>query len=112
MIKVKKIGSVIKINEEEIDAYKKLHADSNPGVREFLYKANIHNFSIFIKKFDDGSHHLFRYFEYTGDDYNTDMAKLAEYAEIKTWLALTDSMQEPLDGESSWADMESVYFNE
>ena len=112
MVCAKRIGSVIGIKPEAIDEYQKLHADSNPGVREFLDKANIHNFSIFIKRFDDGKYYLFRYFEYTGDDYEADMAKLAECSQIKAWLAVTDSMQEPLEGESTWADMERVYYNE
>ncbi|RLG23898.1 hypothetical protein DRN85_08530, partial [Methanosarcinales archaeon] len=43
--KVKRVGMVIGIRPEAIPEYKKLHADSNPGVRDLLTKYNMHNFS-------------------------------------------------------------------
>ena len=109
---VKRIGMVIRIKPEKIADYKHLHADSNPGVRDLLRKANIRNFSIFLRQFDDGQYYLFAYYEYVGTDYENDMAKLAAEPRNKAWLSVTDAMQIPLKGERSWARMEEVYHNQ
>jgi L-rhamnose mutarotase len=107
---VKRLGMVIGIKPEQIEAYKRLH--TGPGVRELLRRANIHNFSIFIRQLEDGKFYEFAYYEYTGNDYEADMAWLAAQPANKEWLALTDPMQIPLSGETGWANMESIYYNE
>jgi L-rhamnose mutarotase len=108
---VRRIGMVIRIKPERIAEYKKLHADSNRGVRDLLGKANIRNFSIFLRQLDDGQYYLFGYYEYTGNNYEAAMAKLAAEPRNKEWLLVTDPMQIPLKGENSWALMEEVYHN-
>lgn len=108
---IKRIGMVIQIKQDKIAEYKQLHADANPGVRDLLRKANITNFSIFLRQLDDGQYYLFGYYEYAGDNYELDMAKLAAEPRNKDWLAVTDPMQTPLEGEKSWAVMEEVYHN-
>ena len=109
---IKRIGMVIKIKPEYIDEYKALHADSNPGVRDLLVKANMRNFSIFLHKLDDGSYYEFGYYEYTGIDFEEDMANLAKQDRNIEWLKICDPMQVPLDGYEGWAEMEQVYYNE
>ncbi len=111
MESIRRFGKVIGIKESQIIHYIKLHADKHPGVRFFISQACISNFSIYIQKFEDGKHYLFSYFEYTGDDYDSDMAKMAEQSEIKSWLSVTDPMQIPFPGDSSWKEMEQVFFN-
>ena len=108
---VKRFGRVIGIREDRIAEYRRLHADSHAGVRDLLQKANMSNFSIFMRKLPDGRHYLFLYFEYTGDDYEADMAALAAEPRNRQWLSLCDPMQVPLPGERSWAEMDTVYFN-
>lgn len=107
----RRVGQVIEIKPEKIQEYKALHADSNPGVRDLLSKANIENFSIFIKQFDDGKYYLFAYYEYTGDDYHADMKKLAEKERNIRWLETCDPMQVPFEGEESWSVMDQIYYN-
>ena len=109
---IKRIGMVIKIKPEYIDEYKALHADSNPGVRDLLVKANMRNFSIFLHKLDDGNYYEFGYYEYTGVDLEGDMANLAKQDRNIEWLKVCDPMQVPLDGYEGWAEMEKVYYNE
>ncbi|MHC4625119.1 MAG: L-rhamnose mutarotase [Planctomycetota bacterium] len=108
--KVKRVGMVVGIRPEVISEYKALHADSNPGVRDLLKKYHMHNFSIFLHKID-GKWYEFGYYEYTGSDYEGDMAKLAAEPRNKEWLKVCDPMQIPLPGEKSWAIMEQVYYN-
>jgi L-rhamnose mutarotase len=108
--KVKRVGMVVGIRPEKIDEYKALHADDNSGVRDLLTKYNMHNFSIFLHKIE-GKYYEFGYYEYTGDDFEADMAKLDAEPRNKEWLKICDPMQVPLRGYDSWAVMEQVYYN-
>lgn len=107
---IKRVGMVVGIKPEKIEEYRRLHADSNAGVRDLLNKYHMHNFSIFLQKIDD-KWYEFGYYEYTGDDFKADMAKLYAEPRNKEWLKLCDPMQVPLDGEKGWAKMERVYYN-
>jgi L-rhamnose mutarotase len=106
----KRIGMVIGLKPEMIEEYKKLHADDNPGVRDLLARYNIHNFSIFLQEIN-GKWYEFGYYEYTGTDYQSDMAKLAAEPRNIEWLKLCDPMQIPLPGSEGWTEMKRIYFN-
>jgi L-rhamnose mutarotase len=108
---VQRVGMVIGIKPDQISAYESLHAASNAGVRDLLAKYHMHNFSIFIHQLDDGKYYLFGYYEYTGSDYQTDMANLAAEPRNQKWLSVTDAMQIPLSAQKSWAQMREVYHN-
>jgi len=107
---VKRVGMVVQLREEYLDEYKQLHADGNPGVRDLLNKYNMHNFSIFLHEID-GKLYEFGYYEYTGKDFEADMAALDAEPRNKEWLKVCDPMQKPLEGETGWAEMEQVYYN-
>jgi len=109
---VKRVGQVIKLRPEVITEYKRLHADSYSGVRDLLTKYNVRNFSIFLHQLEDGNWYEFGYFEYVGDDYDADMAAMAKEPRTIEWLKVCDPMQIPLKGETSWAIMEQVYYND
>lgn len=108
---VKRIGMVIGMHPDRISAYEALHAASNAGVRDLLTKYHMRNFSIFLHQLDNGRYYLFGYYEYTGRDYEGDMAKLAAEPRNREWLRTTDPMQSPLPGEKSWSIMREVYYN-
>ncbi len=108
---VKRVGMVIGIKPEKIAEYKELHADSNHGVRDLLTKYHMHNFSIYLHEID-GKYYEFGYYEYTGKDFEADMAKLDAEPRNKEWLSICDPMQIPLKGHNSWAEMELVYRND
>lgn len=108
---VQRVGMVIGIKQDKISAYEALHSASNAGVRDLLTKYHMHNFSIFIHQLDDGKYYLFGYYDYTGTDYDGDMAKLSAEPRNQEWLSMTDPMQVPLAGEKSWAKMQEVYHN-
>ena len=88
---VQRLGQVIRIRTDAIDAYEQLHADPWPTVNAAIRRANIRNYSIY--RFQDL---LFAYFEYTGDDFRADMARMAADPEVQRWWALTDAMQDPI----------------
>lgn len=110
--KMKRVGMVIGIKAEKIAAYKALHAASNPGVRDLLIKYHIRNFSIYLQRLDDGNYYLFGYYEYDGNNYAADMAKLAAEKRNIEWLSVTDALQNPLRGQKTWVKMEEVFHNE
>jgi len=108
--KVKRVGMVTGVRPDKLADYKAFHADSNPGVRDLLTKYHMHNFSIFVHEID-GKLYEFGYYEYTGHDFEGDMAKLDAEPRNKEWLKVCDPLQVPLKGEKSWAVMERVYYN-
>jgi L-rhamnose mutarotase len=100
-------GWVIKVKPEKLAEYKELHANPWPGVDSMLKVCNIQNYSIYYR---DGL--LFSYLEYTGTDFDADMAKMAADSTTQEWWKLTDPCQEPVDSAEEgvwWADMEEVY---
>ena len=107
---VKRVGMVVGIKPDLIDQYKELHADSHPGVRDLLSKYHMQNFSIYLEQIGD-QWYEFGYYEYTGNDYEGDMARLAREPPNIEWLAMCDPMQIPLPGAEGWKEMERVYFN-
>jgi len=107
---MKRYGSVIKVVPEKLDEYKRLHAAVWPGVLEMIKKCNINNYSIYYK---DGF--LFSYFEYSGNDYAADMAKMAADPETQRWWSVCEPCQQPLETREAgewWASMEEVFHSD
>ncbi|MEI7901681.1 MAG: L-rhamnose mutarotase [bacterium] len=107
---VKRVGMVKQLRADKIEEYKRLHADSNFGVRDLLGKYHMRNFSIYLQQIE-GKWYEFGYYEYTGKDFAGDMAKLDKEPRNIDWLKVCDPMQIPLPGAKSWTEMERVYFN-
>ena len=104
---VTRYGWVIQVKAEKLDEYKRLHANPWPKIDSMLKVCNIQNYSIYYR---DGL--LFSYLEYTGEDFDADMEKMAADSMTKAWWALTDPCQEPVESAEEgvwWADMEEVY---
>ena len=104
---MKRYGMVLKVRPEKFEEYKRLHRDVWPGVLKTIKECNIQNYSIYHK---DG--YLFSYFEYGGEDFEADMAKMAADPTTQKWWEVCKPCQEPLktcaEGEW-WADMEEVF---
>ena len=107
---MQRMGMMIGIRPEKIEEYKRLHADTWPGVLKQIADSNIKNFSIFLREPENV---LFGYFEYHGEDFEADMARMAAHPTTQEWWALTDPRQEPLasrqEGEQ-WSFMEEVFY--
>lgn len=109
---MKRYGSVIGLNPDKITEYKDLHAAVWPEVLAIITHCNIRNYSIYLRKFDDGRHFLFSYFEYTGHDFPGDMAIMAADPMTQRWWALCMPCQQPLEHRAPdewWAPMEEVF---
>jgi L-rhamnose mutarotase len=108
---MRRIGMVIELKAEQVEEYKRLHFGDSCPVRDILQKHNLRRFSIYLTEIE-GRFFEFAYLEHTGDDYDADMAALAAEPENQAWLAVTDAMQVPLPGESSWLHMEEIFHND
>ena len=95
---MKRIGSVIQVSPESITEYEKIHADVWPGVLATLKKSNVSNYSIYRYE-----NMLFSYMEYSGNDFEKDMAAIAADPTTQDWWKVTAPMQIPVaeikDGE-------------
>ncbi len=88
---MQRIGQVIGVRPEAIDAYERIHREVWPEVLATIHDCNIRNYSIF--RLDNT---LFAYFEYIGYDYAADMARMAADPKTQEWWTHTDPMQQPL----------------
>ena len=109
---MKRYGSVLGLKTDKVEDYKKIHAAVWPEVLKQIKDSGIRNYTIYLRRFPDGSHYLFSHFEYIGEDFDGDMAKMAADPVTQEWWKVCMPMQEPLpdraDGEW-WAGMEEVF---
>jgi L-rhamnose mutarotase len=104
---MKRYGQIIGIKPEALEDYQKHHAAVWPEVLDMIHKCNIRNYSIFLR-----DHLLFAYFEYIGDDFEADMARMAADPKTQEWWAIMEPMQAPLENRAEgewWANMEEVF---
>ena len=110
--RVTRYGSVIGLRADKLEEYKEMHAAVWPGVLKQIKECNIHNYSIYLGELEKGQYYLFAYFEYKGDDFEADMAKMAEDETTQRWWKHTDPQQIPIPTRKEgqwWASMEEVF---
>ncbi len=109
---MKRYGSIIELRPDKVEEYKELHAAVWPGVADMITQCNIRNYSIYLRKLPDGRHYLFSYFEYLGEDFAADAAKMAADPETQRWWDVCKPCQAPLPDRAEgewWAKMEEVF---
>ncbi|MGH9104569.1 MAG: L-rhamnose mutarotase [Acidimicrobiales bacterium] len=103
----RRVARVIRLRPERQAEYRRLHTEVWPGVLDALRAAHMTNYSIFLR---DGL--LFSYLEYTGDDYDSDIAAIAADPVTREWWTLTDPSQEPFPSAGPgerWVGAEGVF---
>ncbi|EMC93466.1 hypothetical protein BAUCODRAFT_125325 [Baudoinia panamericana UAMH 10762] len=111
----KRIGQIVRLKRESLQAYKDCHAAVWPTVLKQIKDCNISDYSIFL---DEQSMTLFASMKYTGSDFDADMNKMKANAEVQRWWQMTDGMQESLvDGSTGsmdpkgwWRGVEEVFY--
>jgi L-rhamnose mutarotase len=106
---------VLGIREEKIEEYKKLHANVWPDVLKKISNCHIENYSIFLAEAEPGKFYLFSYFEYTGDDFDGDMAKMAADETTQKWWGECKPCQIPLQTRAEgewWMNLEEVFHHD
>jgi L-rhamnose mutarotase len=100
-------GQIIEVKPEKLARYKELHAAVWPEVLAMITACNIRNYSIYYR---DGQ--LFAYFEYHGEDFAADMAKMAADPTTQRWWAECMPCQQPIPTATAgewWVNMEEVF---
>jgi len=104
---MKRFASVIGMKPEHRVEYERLHADVWPEVLKQIKDSNIRNYSIYRY-----GELLFSYMEYTGTDFEADMAAMAADPVTQKWWAVCMPLQTPVsdraDGEW-WADIPEIF---
>jgi len=111
-LNVERYGMIIGLKPEKIAYYRELHAATWPGVLKKIKECHIRNYSIYLKEVEPGKFYLFSYFEYTGENFETDMAKMAADPITQKWWKETDPCQYaiPTHGPKEWwSRMEEVF---
>lgn len=107
---MQRMGQVIGVKPEGLAAYRALHTDVEtnwPEVIAASRASNIRNYTIF--RLGDL---LFASFEYHGDDYAADMAKLEANPAVQAYWSHVSPLQVPLPNRQPgehWAMMEELY---
>jgi L-rhamnose mutarotase len=104
---MQRYAQVVGIKPEHIEAYEQLHAEVWPEVLATIHACNIRDYSIFRH-----GTLLFAYFEYIGNDFAADMAKMAADPKTREWWSRTDPMQEPLPDRAPgewWTPLPEVF---
>ena len=110
--RVERYGMVIGVKPDKIDHYRQLHAAAWPGVLAKIKECHIRNYSIYLREIAKGQFLLFSFFEYTGDDFKADMARMAADPETQRWWKETDPCQTPIPtrlDKEFWSRMEEVF---
>ena len=100
-------GQVLRVKPDKIEEYVAYHANVWPEILDMIRQCNIRNYSIYLK---DG--YLFAYFEYVGQDFEADMAKMAADPKTQEWWDVMMPMQQPLETRAEgewWAEMAEVF---
>ncbi len=109
---MKRYGMVIGLRAEKLEEYTKLHAAVWPDVLKMIQACHIQNYSIYLRRLDDHQYYLFSYFEYSGTDFDADMARMAADPATQRWWSLCKPCQKPLADVPPgawWSDMEEVF---
>jgi len=100
-------GMVIRIKKGCESEYRRFHSNVWPDVLATIQECHIRNYSIYMK-----DELLFSYFEYHGNDFKGDMAKMAADPKTQEWWAIMGPMQQPLQTRAEgewWADMAEIF---
>jgi L-rhamnose mutarotase len=101
------------LKPEKAQHYRELHAHPWPSVNKMIKQCHIQNFSIHEREIE-GKLYLIAYLEYTGNDFDADMKKMAADPETQRWWKETDPCQSPLPDAAAkakiWSDTEELYY--
>jgi L-rhamnose mutarotase len=104
---LQRYSRIIGLKPEAYEEYVRYHAAVWPEVLKMIHDCNIRNYTIFYR-----DHLLFAYFEYVGDNYARDMAKMAADPKTQQWWSIMDPMQHPVATAQKgewWAPMQEVF---
>lgn len=106
---MKRYGMIVGVDEAKKAEYVRLHAAVWPDVLKMITACNIRNYSIYLK---EPENLMFSYYEYVGEDYAADMAKMAADPVTQEWWKVCMPCQRPLETRKEgewWAEMTEIF---
>ena len=103
----RRFAMACRVRPEKRAEYLELHSAVWPGVEAMITECGIRNFTIFVL-----GDVIFGYYEYVGDDYDADQAKMALDPVTQDWWARTAPCQLPFEADSSqpnWQQLDEVW---
>lgn len=100
---MRRFGTVLKVKPGKLEEYRRWHQAVWPEIVQMGRDCGIRNQTIYHR---DG--YLFRYFEYVGDDWDADVARMAANPKNAEWWELMMPLQEPIETATAgewWVDM-------
>jgi L-rhamnose mutarotase len=104
---MKRFGQVIRLKPDKAGEYIRYHKEVWPAVLRMIKQCYISNYSIFFK-----DNWLFAYFEYTGNNFDNDIARMAADKLTQKWWEVVKPLMDPLESRQTdefWADMEEIF---
>ena len=95
------------LKPEKIEDYRALHAAVWPDVLKTIKECNLQNYSISIM-----GDMVVSYFEYTGEDYDADMEKMAADPVTQEWWKHTKPCFVGHDQGVYYEDLEEIFYYE
>lgn len=100
-----RFGQLATVQPDRVQRYKELHEETWPEVLRQLTKHHFRHYSIYLKELDPGKPYLFGYFEYTGRDFETDVADLLANRTMQEWREVAGAgclIDWSAEGEGVW----------
>ncbi len=101
----KYFGQIGKLKPEMVEEYKTLHAAVWPEVLAMIGECGLRNYSIFLT-----GETVFSYFEYVGENYEADMAKMAADPATKRWWTFTHPCFDTSLTGDFYTDCEQIFY--
>ena len=99
---------VCRLHPDKRAEYLELHSAVWPGVEAISTECGIRNFTIFVR-----GDVLFGYYEYVGDDYEADQARMAADPVSQQWWSRTDPCQFGFDDDAPegarWQELDEIW---
>lgn len=92
---------------EKVDFYIELHQNAWKELLEVISASNIKNYSISVR-----GTQVFTYYEYVGDDYEADMAKLDNSEVMQRWWTFSKPCFLHHDEGKYYEDLQEVFYLE
>ncbi len=96
-----------RLKPEKVEDYIRLHAEPWPELMELLESCHIHHYSISLK-----GDEVFTYYEYTGTDYEGDMARMDSSEVMQHWWTFSKPCFLHHDEGHYYDDLQEVFYKE
>lgn len=101
-------ATVSRLKPEKREQYITMHKNAWPEVSRIMAQHHHEHHSVYV--YGD---YLFQYLEYTGEDFEADMAQMRQSETMQKWWTLCRECVMPFDGGDgpAWETLEEIFHN-